>query len=416
MTGNFLLRLKIDQAGFTQDELVDALNAELRAAGERDSVCDRTVRTWLTGKSAWPHRAKRTALTAVFGCTAEELGFVGPASPAPPQEDPDVIRRTFLTASVSAAAAPLIGSRRFTVGSSDVARLRTGLQELTDLDDQRGGHSKLEKDALAGAREAVALQNGAASQRVRLRLFSVAADFTATAAWSCIDARHLDRAHGHLNEALRLAGMGQDSAVQLRVWNSTAMLAHQRGEHGEAVAAGQAAQAVGVTRSDPLFASLAHARTGIGHANRSDRQAALRSIGYAEEALTKAEHRPRPPWISFYGPAELHGLTAIVWDRIGEHTAAEAASHQALTALPEHFRRNRALITRRLALAQLHQGDADQACATTEQVFALMSGVPLPARMRVLLGDFYRDLLTLAPSATMAREWGDRYRTEWSPA
>lgn len=414
MTGNFRLKIKMDQAGYTQAELAKEVNAELRAAGERDSVGERTVRTWLTGKTAWPHRAKRAALEAVFGCTAEALGFTPPASPAPPQEDPDVIRRTFLTASAGTAAAPFIGSRRFTVGTSDVLRLRDGLDTLTALDDQRGGHAELEKAALAGARRAVELQNGAASQRVRLRLFSLAADYTASAAWSCVDARQLDRAQGHLDEALRLAGMGQDPAVQMRVWNSTAMLAHQRHEHGEAVAAGQAAQAVGITRRDPMFASLAHARTAIGHANMGDRQPALRSLGYAEEALSKAQAGPRPPWISFYGPAELHALTAVVRDRLGEHAAAEAASYRALTALPEHFRRNRALATARLALSQLHQGDLDQACRTTEDVFALMAGAPLPGRMRSLLGDFYRDLLTLAPSAATARAWGDRYRTEWS--
>lgn len=43
-----------------------------------------------------------------------------------------------------------------------------------------------------------------------------------------------------------------------------------------------------------------------------------------------------------------------------------------------------------------------------------MAGAPLPGRMRSLLGDFYRDLLTLAPSTATARAWGDRYRTEWS--
>ena len=68
----------------------------------------------------------------------------------------------------------------------------------------------------------------------------------------------------------------------------------------------------------------------------------------------------------------------------------------------------------RLALAQLHQGDADQACDTTGDVFELMAGDPFPGRLRTMLGDFHRDLLTLAPSATMAKEWGDRYRTEWS--
>ncbi|MER6530070.1 hypothetical protein [Streptomyces sp. NPDC001508] len=43
-----------------------------------------------------------------------------------------------------------------------------------------------------------------------------------------------------------------------------------------------------------------------------------------------------------------------------------------------------------------------------------MSGSPLPGRLRVLLGDFYRGLLTHAPSAKVAREWADRYRSEWS--
>jgi hypothetical protein len=36
--------------------------------------------------------------------------------------------------------------------------------------------------------------------------------------------------------------------------------------------------------------------------------------------------------------------------------------------------------------------------------------------MRSLLGDYYRDLITLAPKAPVTREWGDRYRLEWSRA
>ncbi|WP_328914588.1 MULTISPECIES: hypothetical protein [unclassified Streptomyces] len=66
-----------------------------------------------------------------------------------------------------------------------------------------------------------------------------------------------------------------------------------------------------------------------------------------------------------------------------------------------------------LALAQLHQRDIEQAGATASQIFDLMSGHPLPGRLRSQLGDFYRDLITLAPKATLAREWGDRYRREW---
>ncbi|MFD7102214.1 XRE family transcriptional regulator [Streptomyces celluloflavus] len=413
MTGNFGLKAKMDEAGFTQRELVDAVNGKLREAGEHPTVGDRTVRTWLTGKSCWPHPAKRRALEAVFGCTAEELGFIRPIAE---RTEEDVHRRKFCGAVTGAAVAVPLPAARRAVGSSDVLRARKGLENLTSLDQARGGHAALEKVALAGARDTLELQQRAATQRIRQRLFSVAADYTAAAAWSCVDAWQLDRAQQHLNEALRLAGMAQDITAQMRVWNATALLAHQRREYGEAVAAAQAAQATSITRRDPFFGSLAHARAAVGHANCDDRQSALRSLGHAEDALAKADERPRPGWVAFYGPAELHALAAILHDRVGSPAEAEAASYRALSALPEKYRRNRAMTIVRLALAQLHQGDIDRGCATTADAFALMVGHPLPGRLRVVLGDFHRDLLTLAPTAAVTREWGDRYRSEWSPA
>lgn len=123
---------------------------------------------------------------------------------------------------------------------------------------------------------------------------------------------------------------------------------------------------------------------------------------------------PRPSWAAFYGSAELVAITAIVRDRIGDSGRAEAASHRALAGVPKQFRRNRAMATTRLALAQLRQRDIDQVCATASTVFDLMNGDLLPGRMRSLLGDYYRDLITLAPDARIAQEWGDRFRSEWS--
>ncbi|MEV5985998.1 hypothetical protein AB0L85_13360 [Streptomyces sp. NPDC052051] len=330
-----------------------------------------------------------------------------------------MLRRRFCTATASAvatAALPTADSRPTAVGTSDVIRLREGMGQLTMLDQTHGGHAALERVALTAAAEAVGLQDRAASQTIRQRLFGIAADYTTTAAWSCIDARQLDRARLHVNEALRLAGLSQDPVSLMRVWNSTAILSHHLGRYAEGVAAAQAAQSCAITRRDPLFGSLAHARTAVAHAYRADCRHAIRSLGYAEEALTRAEVRPRPSWVAFYGPAELHALTGIVHSRLGQPAEAEAASHRALAALPAAYQRNRAMTTVDLALAQLHQGDAEQACATTEAAFTLMSGSPLPGRLRVLLGDFYRALLTLAPSTTVAREWADRYRSEWSPA
>ncbi|MGW6414835.1 XRE family transcriptional regulator [Streptomyces sp. NPDC055055] len=419
MEGNERLDNAMQERGFKQDELANAVNTHLINNGYEGTVGDRTVRNWVTGKTRWPHPRQRAALEAVFDCTAEELGFSPPARrrPSTLPEDP-VDRRNFLTGATgttAAVVAPFLGASP-QVGTSDVIQLRSGLDALMALDDTKGGHEGLEKAALAGAAEALEKQKLGATQRVRQRLFSVAADYTATAAWSALDARKGDRAYTLLNKALYLAGMGQDPVVELRVWNSYAMLAHQRGEHTEAVDSAMAALATSITKRDPLFASLAHARTAIGHANH-DRQAALRSLGNAQEALGKATLAdPRPSWMAFYGPAELTAITAIVRDRIGDFVHAEAASHRALASIPQQFRRNRALATTRLALAQLHQRDIDQACSSASTAFELMTGDPIPGRMRSLLGDFYRDLITLAPDATVAQEWGDRYRSEWSRA
>ncbi|MBA9055286.1 XRE family transcriptional regulator [Streptomyces murinus] len=407
------------EAGLTQVELGETVSDHLRAHGHAGTVGDRTVRNWLTGKTRWPHSRQREALEAVFDRTAEELGFVPPAGRRSPTrtEDP-VNRRNFLTAATgTAAAVSLVATRPYAVGTTDVIRLRSGLDALTALDASTGGHEALERAALAGAAEALELQKRAASQRVRQRLYGVAADYTATAAWSAVDARQRDRARDHLNRALHLAGLGAAAESELRVWNAHAMLACQGQHFAEAVHAAQAAQATSAARRDPLFASLAHARTAIGHAASGDRQSALRSLGYAEEALTKsALDSPRPTWVAFYGPAELLAITSYVRDDIGDPAGAEAASHRALAALPQEFRRNRALATLQLALTQLHQGDVDQACATAEQVFTLMRGSTLPGRMRSYLGDFIRDLTTLAPGSGTAREWEDRYRSEWSRA
>ncbi|WP_019546357.1 helix-turn-helix transcriptional regulator [Streptomyces sulphureus] len=418
MDANRRLADAVGEAGLTQAELAEAVNEYLRSLGREGTVSDRTVRHWLAGKTHWPHPRQREALEAVFGCNAEELGFRPPAGRRSATRTEDLVhRRDFLTAATgtTAAVVPLVAARPHAVGTADVMRLRSGLDSLTALDASVGGHETLERSALAGATEALELQKQPTSQRIRQRLFSVAANYTASAAWSAVDARQSDRALGHLNRALYLAGMAKDPVAELRVWNSHAMLALHAGEFSQAVDAGQAAQATAGTRRDSLFASLAHARTAVGHSSTGDRRAALRSLGYAEEALAKAswgEHRPS--WVAFYGPAELLAITAVVRDKIGDAAVAEAASHRALAAIPQQYRRNRALATLQLALAQLHQGDADQACATAEKVFVLMHGNALPGRMRSYLGDFYRDLTTFSPGSKTAREWKDRYRAEWS--
>ncbi|MFF9040470.1 XRE family transcriptional regulator [Streptomyces sp. NPDC014892] len=409
-------------------ELADAVNeAILKLTSKPGATSERTVWRWLSGENRWPQTLQRTALEIVTGVTITALGFVPRGKdktvappPAAHPEDPSVHRRRFVGAATGTAAGVAIpfasaGSRPSRVGTSDVIRLRDNVENLVELDAVRGGHTALERAALAGASEALGLQKQSTTQRVQRRLFALASDFTATAAWSMIDAGQLDNAGRHLDRALTLAGMAQDPDMTMQVWNLRAMLARQRGDYAEAVGAAQAAQATTAVRRSPMHASLAHARASIGLAHAKEHRAALRSLGRAEDAMAKADlSAPLPTWMSFYGPAELHSITAIVHNVVGRPAEAESASHRALSALPKTYRRNRANATVHLAVAQLRQGDVEQAVTTGGQVFDIMAGAPIPGRMRQALGDFQRDLITLAPSAHLAHEWIDRYRTEWS--
>lgn len=297
---------RVEQAGLSYSELAEEMNRKLEElTGRRGTFSDRTVYDLVHGKTSRPHARTCLALEAVFGCTTDQLGFTAPASfrSALTSEDP-VRRRTFITAGPTAAAAAAIPSlaTRHTIGLSDVERMRVGLTTLDELDDSKGGHAALEHAAVAGAQQVIELQqSGAASERVRRLLFAVAADFTAVAAWSCIDARESERAGRHLDRCATLAGLAQDSTAQLRVWNSMAILANQQGRHGDAVAAGRAAQRTGIARRDPMFGSMAHARTAVGLANLGDRQGSLRSLGLASDALGRASNQPRPTWMAFYG-------------------------------------------------------------------------------------------------------------------
>ncbi|MEU5434723.1 helix-turn-helix transcriptional regulator [Streptomyces sp. NPDC020719] len=417
MAANAILKSRMDELGLTQDELAGRMNAALaEITGRPGDVSARTIRNLLNGTSRRPIGRTCVALERVFGCPVEDLGFSTPRPTQHPQEDP-VRRRTFITSATgtAAAAVPLVAQRR-AVGMSDVARASAGMNALVAADDRLGGHAKLEKEAIRGRSSVLELQQRNAGERVRRALYALAAEYTTVAAWSCIDARNLDQAQQYLNESTTYAGLSQDGPTEMRVWVNLSMLAYQRRNWPEALAAAQAAQASSAARKDPFFDSLGRVRVALAYATLGDGRGALRALGSAQDSFTKAPELERPRWTAFYGRAELDHLAAVVHNNTERFAHAEAMAHRALARIPPAFRRNRALATAQLALAQLHQGDAEQATATAVEVFTIMDGTPLPGRMRTLIGDFHRDLFVLAPSTAYAREWADRMRVEWSRA
>lgn len=327
-------------------------------------------------------------------------------------------RRNFMLSSTgtAVAAVPVIKQQRRSVGMTDVVRASAAMNQLVEADDRQGGQTSVVTAALKGRDKVLDLQQRNVSERVRRALYALAADFTTMAAWSCIDQRDLDEAQRLLHESATYAGLSQDAPTGMRVWVNMAMLAYQRQNWSEQLAAAQTAAASQAARRDPFFGSMARVRLALAHSSLGDPQAAKRALGAAQETFQKVVEDERPRWTAFYGPAELNHLAAIIHNHSGQSAEAEAMAHRALAKMPAEFQRNRALATCQLAVAQLRQGEPEQATNTATAVFTIMAGAPLPGRMRTLIGDFHRDLFRLAPSTTYARNWADRMRDEWSRA
>ncbi|MFP8886751.1 tetratricopeptide repeat protein [Streptomyces mangrovi] len=315
-------------------------------------------------------------------------------------------RRAFLAAATAAGAslaAPAAAQQR-RLGFADVDRMNAKLAAVVSMDDRYGGTPDLEKHAAALAQEALRLQQGnAASTRVRSELYAVAAALTTSAMWAAIDGRRMDTAQAHMHQAVTLAGLAKNPAIQYRVWGHASSLYRQLGRHTDALAAAELARESPIARRDPLYASLALARLAVHYADTGDARSALRTLGKAEESYTRIDPAgQRPPWMRFYDRAELDSLALFTNLRLGRWADAEHRGHQCLARLRPDLHRNRALTHANLALAQIGQGEVEPAVASARAVPAEMAS---HGRVGKLLGDFTRRLNTLAPKSEPAREW-----------
>lgn len=394
------------EAGYKQAELAEKINT-LLPVGYLGTVSDRTVRNWLRGKTRWPHPRHREALEKLFGCEAEDLGFIPP--PAGDEEDP-VRRRDFVTAATGTAVAAAIPAHTAPkrVGMSDVERLQEKFAAIIATDHRVGGRISIETQAQGLAGEALALQSrGTASQRTRGALYATAASFTSSAMWAAIDGKRFEAAQHHHARASSLAAMSGDPSIQFRIWSHAGSLYRHLGRPTDALAANDVARGLPIVRRDPLFASLGHARHAAIQGLAGDATGVRRSLGHAQDALERAgENAPRPVWMAaFYDQAELDGLAVAALLALGRYGDAETRAHRSLVGLRPYMHRSRAITTARLARAQLGQGFVEAAVATAMTVPAQTTSHP---RVAGMLTDFGRKLQTAVPGSTHTRTW-DQY-------
>ncbi|MEV7423939.1 XRE family transcriptional regulator [Streptomyces sp. NPDC091212] len=416
---NTVLEAWMAEHGHSSNSLADAVNGALgRLTGRTGGLDGSSIRSWKAGRVKWPKSATRKALEDVTGLPAVALGFVPRGRTSltpPPQEGPDMKRRTLfggIAAAAAAAAAPGTSPRR--IGMSDVDRLRTRFAEVIASDHRHGGQLGIEQKAATLANEALNLQNaGSATQRVRSSLYACAASFRSSAMWAAIDGRRYDDAKGHMREAQGLAEMSGDQAIKFRIWSHTGTMYRHMGRPSDALAANDVARNLHITRRDPLFASLGLARQSAIHGVAQDRTGTRRTFEQAQDAMLRADPADfRPVWmLAFYDQAELDSLGLSAYLALGDYQTAEFHAHRCLSALRPHMRRSLAITTTRLAHAQLAQGAADAATDTAMSVPADVA--TQHARVSRMLQEFGAALRATAPGSSTVQIWTEHTRDTW---
>lgn len=411
MAANDALKARMVELGMTQVELAERMNDAIHTlTGSRGKVSARTVHNLMSGQTGWPHSKQRMALEIVFGCPATQLGFT-PRTRAPvtqPQEN-DVLRRTFAASAtgivLGAAVRPAAAATRHRIGASDIQRLHEKFAQIITRDHRQGGRLTIETQALALAGEALGLlTHGSASQRIQDAVYATAASFTSSAMWAAIDGRRFDAAQRHFDRASSLAGMSGDLTIQFRIWSHAGSLYRHLGRFTDALAANDAARRLPITRRDPLFAALGHARHAAIHGIQGDIGAIHRTLGLAQDAYDRAPaDEPRPVWMTaFFDRAELHSLATAAHLSARDYATAEAHAHRSLAALRPELTRTRAITSARLATAQLGQGDLGPAVRTAMAVPETTLGHP---RVAGMLAGFGQTLNRRAATSSPARLW-----------
>ncbi|MEV7866089.1 XRE family transcriptional regulator [Streptomyces sp. NPDC088124] len=419
-TRNTVLEAWMAENGHSSNSLADAVNGALeRLTGRPGGLDGSSIRSWKAGRVKWPKSATRKALEDVTGLPAVALGFIprGRASlTSPPRQgDPDMKRRTLvggIAAVAAAAAAPGASPRR--IGMSDVDRLQARFTEVIASDQRHGGQLSAQQRAAALAGEALHLQNaGSATQRVRNSLYACAASFLSSAMWAAIDSRRYDDAKGHMREAQALAELSGDQAIKFRIWSHAGTMYRHMGRPADALAANDVARNLNITRRDPLFASLGHARQAATLGLTGDTAAVQRALGCAQDALDRADPGlARPVWMTAVrNGAELETLALAAHFRLGNFERAETHAHRSLALLRPQMRRDRAINTARLAAAQLGQGDIEQAVATAMKVPADVA--TQHARVTRMLQEFGAALRATTPGSPTAQIWTEHTRDAW---
>ncbi len=403
-------------------EFSAAVRRAAREIGERVSCDARYIGRVESGEIRCPNYAYERVFKHMFpGYSLGELGFAPrdtvrgrnaaraqDADPGPPgsggpeshgEEESDVLRRAFIThgpAAALAAALPLSqpgalprqGAGR--IGAGEARTVEEAVRRIRVLDDRHGADGLYQRagHVLRGAY--TLLDQGTYSRPVADRLYAGSGELAISVGWLAHDSGRHAEARSYYAEALATARAAGDRALEAHAFCNASFLARDDDRPREAVRAAQAARQAAVRLGSDRLLSLLALREAGGWAGLGDRPACERALLRAHSLFARGACEHDPEWMTFYGEADLEGLEAQVWCRLGDHRRAAAHARRGVLLQDPHFTRNIALYSAQLAIDLAAGGEPDEAAEAGSRVLDLLGDRVRSSRIQAILGDACR--------------------------
>ncbi|MET7852315.1 tetratricopeptide repeat protein [Streptomyces avermitilis] len=396
-----LIRVACRERGWGPSDLARAVG---QAEGSGPSRLQRQyARKWMVGERTpdywWPYVASVLGLdpsakairhpTASVAAHADTVASVIELG----RSDLDVDRRSFLTASSGYALAALglpdpesitrrvhnapAGSLR--VGRGEVDAIKIMVKTLGDSASELGGGHARHLAVRYLTEDVAPWLNGKYTLATGKELFAAASQLAHLAGWMAQDEGDNSDlqgiAQGYYAHAYSLADEAGDPELAATALRGLAVQCINLGYRAEAVQLSEACVNYGRNLPNPRAVSYYNATLAHAAAQDDDRPLARRHLAVAEAAIGKHVTGPGDSWAAHYSPGRWAHETGMIYNRLGDLTAAEKHLHLALDIHGLDRRRTRAIVLADLAGVRLRQGNADGAMSTWSDFLNCADGV-----------------------------------------
>ncbi|MGW4983584.1 XRE family transcriptional regulator [Streptomyces mirabilis] len=389
-------------AGKTMEELVSGIHAAAARRNLRSGIDEARVRKWQRGVQ--PSEESQIYIAEALGwpadivraddwpnwlpLTANGVVPLGPHSSVPALREAQrtaMERRTFLTISGAALAADWAGGSADAlaqahdgkpIGEDLVAFLENSTRHLAGLSTEQRQHTPALLDAhLATVTEL--LENGRYTPALGLRLHTLAASLSQTAAWHAFDLRRHTHASQSWIAGLHNAHAAGDHDMGAGLLGDLAYQAAWRRDHTTAASILGHALTRAENPAARCLLQLRLARTLAARGDRSERRSVLRALAAAEKHLNDAGTE-RPAWCAWVGAADLAVDSGQALLDLGDTARAHQLIAEGERLLPTARDKTRGVFLAYRAASYLDLKEPEPAAAAATQSLLLARRIGAP--------------------------------------